>query len=78
MKLKINKQTIEIVLWLLGQLITVLRQISKDNKGSEDGNAFARSAHNVNDLRKMFIMIKQIKNLESHEQKEIGKDAKGN
>ncbi len=78
MKLKINKQTIEIVLWLLGQLITVLRQISKDNKGSEDGNAFARSANNVNVLRKMFIMIKQIKNLESHEQKEIGKDAKGN
>lgn len=44
MKIKLNKSTISTILWLLGEIITLFRQIHKDNKENELGEAFGSFA----------------------------------
>lgn len=78
MKPKINKRTIETILWLLGQLITVIREVAKNNKGSKDGDDLAKTANNVNILRKQFLMLKIYKDITGYEQEKTEKNTKGN
>ena len=36
--MKLSPKTIEAVIWLLGELLTVFRQIKKDKKNEKDNN----------------------------------------
>lgn len=67
MKIKITKRTIETILWLLGQLITLMRQVSKDNKGSEFGEVFKKGANSLLKAKKEISFMKIIKMKEGNE-----------
>ena len=69
MKFKINKKAIETALWLLGELITVLRQMSKDNKGTIAEKDFDSATHSVEQARSYFRIIKKLKREEEEEKK---------
>ena len=58
MKIKITRRTIETILWLLGQLITLMKQVSKDNKGSELGELFEKTADAFMDARAGVLILK--------------------
>ena len=75
MKLKINKQTIETILWLLGQLITLIRNISKDNKDNEFGKEFDNVAEGFSNAKFNMLHLKKIKMEEDHEQKKNERNA---
>lgn len=77
MKPKINKRAIETILWLLGQLITVIREVAKNNKGTKDGEDLAKTANNVNILRKQFLMLKIYKDITGYEQEKNKENTKG-
>lgn len=78
MKLKITKRTIETILWLLGQLITLMKQVSKDNKGSEFGEVFSKSADAFLDARFGMLIMKNEKMKEDNEQEKNEENTKGN
>ncbi len=76
MKIKITKRTIETILWLLGQLITLTRQVSKENKGSEIGEIFENSTDAFLGCRFGMLVIKNKKKKEEYEE-EKQKNSKG-
>lgn len=78
MKIKITKRTIETILWLLGQLITLTRQISKENKGSEIGEVFEKSTDAFLGCRWGMLAIKNMKRSEDNEEKVSKENTKGN
>lgn len=78
MQLKINKRTIETILWLLGQLITLLRAISKENKDNKYGEVFNQSAECYSNARLGMLNLKKKIKEEDHEKKEDKRKAKGN
>lgn len=78
MKLKITKRTIETVLWLLGQLITLMKQVSKDNKGSEFGEVFIKGADAFLDTKIAMLIIKRDKMYEEYEKEKDKENTKGN
>ena len=78
MKLKITKGTIETILWLLGQLITLTRQVSKDNKGSEIGEVFEKSTDAFLGCRWGIQVIKNIKRSEDNGKEKNEENTKGN
>ena len=78
MKVKITKKTIETILWLLGQLITLTRQISKENKGSEIGEVFEKSTDAFLGCRWGMLCIKNIKRSEDNEERKNKENTKGN
>ena len=78
MKLKITKRTIETILWLLGQLITLMKQVSKDNKGSEFGEVFKKTADAFTDERFGMLIMKNEKMKEDNEQEKNEENTKGN
>lgn len=78
MKIKITKRTIETILWLLGQLITLTKQVSKENKGSEIGEIFENSADAFLGCRWGMLVIKNKKRSEDNEEKVSKKNPKGN
>lgn len=78
MKLKITKGTIETILWLLGQLITLTRQISKENKGSEIGEIFEKSTDAFLGCRLGMLVIKNMKRIEYNGEKFSKENTKGN
>lgn len=78
MKLKITKRTIETILWLLGQLITLMKQVSKDNKGSEFGEVFNKSADAFFDARFGMLIIKKDKMYEDNGKEKNEENTKGN
>ena len=78
MKPKINKRTIETILWLLGQLITLIREVAKNNKGTKDGEDLFKTANNVNILRKQFLTLKIYNELTGYGKEENKQNTKGN
>lgn len=78
MKVKITKRTIETILWLLGQLITLMKQVSKDNKGSEIGEVFNKSADAFLDARYGMLFIKKEKIYEDNGKEKNKENTKGN
>ena len=60
MKLKIDKKTIETILWLLGQLITLIRKISEDNKGDNVAKNCDKIAADLNKLKFSFAALKNL------------------
>lgn len=78
MKIKITKRTIETILWLLGQLITLTRQISKENKGSEIGEIFEKSTDAFLGCRWEMLNIKNKKMIEDNGEKFSKENTKGN
>ena len=78
MKIKITKRTIETILWLLGQLITLTRQVSKDNKGSEIGEVFEKSTDAFLGCRWGIQVIKNIKRSEDNGKEKNEENTKGN
>lgn len=68
MKVKITKRTIETILWLLGQLITLTKQVSKENKGSEIGEVFENSADAFLGCKWGMLIIKNKKRKEDNEE----------
>ena len=78
MKVKITKRTIETILWLLGQLITLMKQVSKDNKGSEFGEVFKKTADAFTDARFGMLIMKNEKMKEDNEQEKNEENTKGN
>ncbi len=78
MKIKITKRTIETILWLLGQLITLTRQVSKDNKGSEIGEVFEKSTDAFLGCRWGIQVIKNIKRSEDNGKEKNEDNTKGN
>lgn len=78
MKLKITKGTIETILWLLGQLITLMKQVSKDNKGSEIGEVFNKSADAFLDARYGMLIIKKDKMYQDNGKEKNEENTKGN
>ncbi len=77
MKVKITKRTIETILWLLGQLITLMKQVSKDNKGSEIGEVFNKSADAFLDARYGMLFIKKEKIYEDNGKEKNKENTKG-
>ena len=77
MKIKITKRTIETILWLLGQLITLTRQVSKDNKGSEIGEVFEKSTDAFLGCRWGIQVIKNIKRSEDNGKEKNEDNTKG-
>lgn len=77
MKVKITKRTIETILWLLGQLITLMKQVSKDNKGSEIGEVFKKSADAFLDARYGMLFIKKEKIYEDNGKEKNKENTKG-
>lgn len=51
MKIKLDKTTISTILWLLGELISFFRNISKENKGNGLEHAFAKAADNISEVK---------------------------
>lgn len=78
MKIKITKRTIETILWLLGQLITLTRQVSKDNKGSEIGEVFEKSTDAFLGCRWGMLIIKNKKGNEDNGKEKNEENTKGN
>lgn len=78
MRVKITKRTIETILWLLGQLITLMKQVSKDNKGSEFGEVFSKSADAFLDARYGMLIIKKDKMYEDNGKEKNEENTKGN
>ena len=78
MKIKITKRTIETILWLLGQLITLTRQVSKDNKGSEIGEIFEKSTDAFLGCRWGIQVLKNIKRSEDNGKEKNEDNTKGN
>ena len=78
MKIKITKGTIETILWLLGQLITLMRQVSKDNKDNEFCEIFKKAADSLLKARKEISFMKMIKVKEDNEQTKNKHNPKGN
>ena len=78
MKIKITKRTIETILWLLGQLITLTRQVSKDNKGSEIGEVFEKSTDAFLGCRWGMLIIKNNKGSEDNGKEKNEENTKGN
>lgn len=77
MKVKITKRTIETILWLLGQLITLTRQISKENKGSEIGEIFKKSTDAFLGCRWGMLVIKNMKRSEDNGKEKNEENTKG-
>ena len=77
MKIKITKRTIETILWLLGQLITLMKQVSKDNKGSVIGELFSKSADAFLDARYGMLIIKKEKIYEDNGKEKNKENTKG-
>ena len=78
MKVKITKRTIETILWLLGQLITLMKQVSKDNKGSEFGEVFNKSADALLDAKYGMLIIKKDKMYQDNGKEKNKENTKGN
>lgn len=78
MKVKITKRTIETILWLLGQLITLMKQVSKDNKGNEFGEVFKKSADAFLDARFGMLIMKNVKMKEDNGKEKNKENTKGN
>lgn len=51
MKIKLDKTTISTILWLLGELISLFRNISKENKGNGLDHAFGKAADNISKVK---------------------------
>lgn len=77
MKIKITKGTIETILWLLGQLITLMKQVSKDNKGSEIGEVFDKSADAFLDAKYGVLFIKKAKMYQDNGKEKNKENTKG-
>lgn len=78
MKIKITKRTIETILWLLGQLITLMKQVSKDNKGSEFGEIFKKTANAFTEARAGMLILKMAENKEDNGKEKNEENTKGN
>lgn len=78
MKVKITKRTIETILWLLGQLITLMKKVSKDNKGSEFGEVFSKSADAFLDVRYSMLILQKQKKIEDNGKEKNKENTKGN
>lgn len=78
MKVKITKRTIETILWLLGQLITLMKQVSKDNKGSEFGEVFSKTADAFLEARYGMLFLKEGKKYEDNGKEKNKENTKGN
>lgn len=78
MKVKITKRTIETILWLLGQLITLMKQVSKDNKDSDIGEIFEKANDAFLGCRWGMLLIKNKKRSEDNEEKVSKENTKGN
>lgn len=78
MKLKITKRTIETILWLLGQFITLMRQIAKDNKNNEYEELAMKCAENFSEDKRTILRLKKLKKEEDHEEKVSKENTKGN
>ena len=70
MKVKITKGTLETILWLLGQLITLMKQVSKDNKDNEFGEIFKKGANSFLKAKNVLSLMKMLKKKEDNEQEE--------
>lgn len=77
MKVKITKRTIETILWLLGQLITLMRHVSKDNKDNEFGEVFKKGADGFLKAKNVISSLKMLKIKEYNEEKNK-QNTKGN
>lgn len=77
MKIKITKRTIETILLLLGQLITLMKQVSKDNKGSEYGEVFSKTADAFLDARCGMLFLKEAKKYEDNGKEKNKENTKG-
>lgn len=78
MKIKITKGTIETVLWLLGQLITLMKQISKDNKDNEFGEVFTQASNVFLNAKCDFLTLKITKKRKDYGKEKDKENTKGN
>lgn len=63
MKIKLDKRTIKTILWLLGEIITIFRQVHKDNKENEMGEAFGSFAEKMTLVKSSIRYIDYQQNL---------------
>lgn len=78
MKIKISIKTIETILWLLGQLITLMKQVSKDNKDNEFGEIFKEGSNSFLKIKNELSLYKMLKKKEDNEQEKNKENTKGN